>query len=344
MLHWRSNLNRKLLCGLLLLAPLAVCALLAGFLAPYPFDEQFRDYPSASPTQIRLRDAEGRYHWPPFVYVRHMTDLEQKRYTEDRSKRFPLLFFEDGRFLGVKQPARLFLLGTDGLGRDLFSRLLHGARTSLTIAAVALLISLPLALIVGCIAGYYGGLLDFVCMRLIELFLALPTLYLIIALRSALPLGLEPTRVFLALVIVTALFGWAGFARIVRGLVLSLREREFVTAAIALGASTPRIIRRHILPHLAGFALVQASLAAPGFMLAEVTLSYLGLGVPEPLPSWGNMLASAQNIHALASHWWNLTPAVAIFLASLAFHLLAEGLKETFDPRSQTIEPGESFL
>jgi peptide/nickel transport system permease protein len=336
--------NGNLLGGLALLAPLAACALLADFFAPHAYDEQFRDFPAAPPARIRLRDEAGRLHWPPFVYATQLAGLEQKRYAEDRDRRFPLRFFAGDRFVAVEQPARLFLLGTDGLGRDVFSRLLHGARASLGIAAVALLLSLPLALLVGCLAGYYGGAVDFISMRLIELFLALPALYLIIALRGALPLGLEPARVFWALVAVVALFGWAGFARVVRGLALSLRQRDFVTAAIALGASPRRIIVRHLLPHLAGYALVQASLATPGFMLAEVTLSYLGLGVPEPMPSWGNMLAAGQSIHTLAAHWWNLAPAAAIFLTSLAFHLLAEGLKETFDPRAQSVEPTENWL
>jgi peptide/nickel transport system permease protein len=336
--------NRKLIGGLVLLGLLVCCALFAGVLAPYPFDEQFRDHPSAPPVRLHVRDAEGRLHWPPFVHALRLADLEARRYEEDRTQRFPLQFFTNGRLAGVEPPARLFLLGTDGLGRDLLSRLLHGARTSLSIAAAALLISLPLALLIGSIAGYYGGLTDFLCMRLIELFMALPALYLIIALRGALPLALEPSRAFLTLVIVAALFSWAGFARTVRGLALSLRTRDFVTAAIALGASPTRVLTRHILPHLTGFTLVQASLAAPGFMLAEVTLSYLGLGVSEPAPSWGNMLASGQSIHTLAAHWWNLTPAAAIFLASLAFHLLAEGLKEFFDPRAARIESAELLV
>src|SRR5262249_891521 len=156
-------------------------------------------------------------------------------------------------------------------------------------------ISFPLALLVGWLAGYYGGAIDLILMRLVELFLALPAIYLIIALRTMLPLSIEPEKVFLAMVPVISAFGWSYLSRIVRGMVLSLRERDFIQAAVASGAGGWRILRSHIVPQLTGLLLVQAALATPGFILAEVTLSYLGLGVPDPLPSWGNMLSFAQN-------------------------------------------------
>jgi peptide/nickel transport system permease protein len=243
---------------------------------------------------------------------------------------------------GAEEPGRVFLLGTDSLGRDLWSRLLHGARRSLGIAAVSLLIALPLALAVGAAAGYYGGVIDFAVMRAIELFLALPALYLIIALRTALPLDLEPERVFLAMVAVIALFGWAHLARIVRGLALSLRAREFVLAAIATGAGDWRILTTHLLPHLREFSLTQAALMAPGFILAEVTLSYLGLGVPEPLPSWGSMLSSATSAPAMMLHWWNLAPIGAVFLVSFSFQLIADGLKRRFESRDREAGAGRA--
>ncbi len=335
-----SSPNRSLRWGLALLGLLVLCAVFAEFLAPYSPTAQYRELPYAPPIRLHLIDAHGKLHWPPLVYPLQLVDRQQMLYAEDQSQPRPLRFFVRGenyhlfglissqlRLFGVEEPARIFILGSDALGRDVFSRLLYGARMSLSIVAVALLVSIPLALLVGSISGFYGGKLDFICMRSIELFLALPALYLVIALRSALPLNLEPEKVFLALVAVIALFGWASLARIVRGVVLSLREREFVLAAGALGASHPRIIFRHILPQLTGFALTQAAVIAPGFMIAEVTLSYLGIGIQEPLPSWGSMLAAAQSVRVLSSFWWNLSPGVAIFAASLAFHLLAEGLR-----------------
>ena len=327
----------------------AVFAVLADFLSPYDPAAQHRESPYAPPVWPR---------WPgrPFVYATQLADRARMSYVEERSRKFPLRFFVAGeeyrwlgllpcrhRLFGVDEPARIFLLGTDALGRDVFSRLLHGARLSLLIAAGSLLIAFPLAVFAGSVAGFYGGALDFGLMRLIELFLALPALYLVIALRSALPLSLAPEKVFMALTMVIALFGWAYLARVVRGLTLSLRERDFVRAAVALGASDWRVIRHHILPHLTGVTLTQAAIAAPGYMLAEVTLSYLGLGVPEPMPSWGNMLASAQSIQTLGTFWWNLAPAGAIFAVSFAFHLLAEGLRLHFDPRAQEAEAAQQL-
>lgn len=325
----------KLIAGLTLLGLVACGGALAGYLAPYPYEEQHREHPHAPPTRIHF-DGFGR---APYVHASAIVDYAQKSYVEDRGRQYPLRFLAGGRpFISVDEPARIFLLGTDGLGRDIFSRLLYGARLSLAIAGLSLLISLPLALLVGSLAGYYGGAVDFIGMRLIELLLALPAIYLIISLRSALPLDLEPGQVTLAMVGCLTLFGWATLARLTRGVVLSLRERDFVTAAMALGATDRRIIFRHIMPQLTGFMLVQASLAAPGFMLAEVTLSYLGLGIPEPLPSWGNMLASAGEAANLAARWWSLAPAAAIFMTTFAFHLLADALGRIFDPRVEGME------
>jgi peptide/nickel transport system permease protein len=350
--RWKGYANRNLRWGLALLGVFVLCAAWADFLSPYAPAAQHREFPYAPPTRLHLIDDSGKWHWPPFVYSAKLYDRQQMLYAEDRSQRYPLRIFDAGetyklfglfpcqlRLFGVGEPARIFILGSDGLGRDVFSRLLYGARLSLSIAAAALLISFPLGLFFGCISGFYGGKLDFICMRLIELFLALPALYLVIALRSALPLSLEPEQIFFALTAMIALLGWAGLSRVVRGMALSLREREFVHAAAAFGATDLRIIFKHILPHLSGFALTQSAVAAPGFMLAEVTLSYLGLGIQEPLPSWGNMLSAAQSVRVLTSFWWNLAPGAAIFAASLAFHLLAEGLREFFDPRTQNFEP-----
>lgn len=328
--------NRKLQWGLTLLGLLICSAVFADFLAVYDPVLQHRENHFAPPTKLHFTDAEGRWHLRPFV-------------SAEANQQFPLRFFVAGapyrlfgvipsqtHLFGVDEPGRLFLLGSDALGRDVFSRLLYGARMSLMTAAVALLISLPLALLVGSLSGFYGGAFDFVGMRAIELFMALPALYLVIALRSALPLSLPPEKVFFAMVMVIALFGWAGLARIIRGAALSLRERDFVLAAKAIGATDARIIVHHILPNLAAVTLTQAALAVPGYILAEVTLSYLGLGVPEPLPSWGGMLASVGGVQQLSAFWWNLSPGAAIFITSLAFYLLAEGLRELYDARDSS--------
>jgi peptide/nickel transport system permease protein len=342
--------------GLSFLFLLFLCAVFSDFLAPYDPAAQNRELHFAPPTRLRFTDNEGVRHWQPFVYAWRLVDRERMLYAEERSLIYPLRLFVPGEpyrlfglfpchthLFGVDGPGRIFILGSDGLGRDVFSRVVHGARLSLTVAGVALLIAVPLAMVIGSVSGYYGGHFDFTCMRVIELFLALPALYLIIALRSALPLSLAPEKVLISMVMVIALFGWARLARIVRGAALSLREREFILAAIALGASDARIIFRHILPNLSTLILTQAALAAPGYILAEVTLSYLGLGVTEPLPSWGNMLASVGGVQQLGSFWWNLAPGAAIFVTSLAFYLLAEGLSDFTDPRSQTVESARNL-
>ena len=299
--------------GAALLGGIIFFAVFADFLSPYSPTQQHREFPNAPP---RFADA------PLQFWVRG-----------EPYRLFGVIPCEH-RLLGVTEPARLFWLGTDGLGRDVWARLWHGARLSLLIAAISLLLAVPLALIVGGLAGYYGGALDFVLMRLLELMLALPALYLVIALRSALPLDLAPSQVFGAMTLVIGLFGWAHLARIVRARVFTLRTLDFVTAARAAGATDARILLRHLLPQLTGDVLTQAALAAPAYILAEVTLSYLGLGVPEPLPSWGNMLAATQGIQTLMQHWWNLAPLVALFLTSLSFHLIADGLRIRFDPRA----------
>jgi peptide/nickel transport system permease protein len=346
----QRRINPKLRAGLAGLALLAACALGADFLAPYDPAAQHRELYFAPPMTVRLMDAAGRSQ-RPFVYAWQRTGAEPLPYVEARDAVYPLRWFVPGapyrlfgfldcqtHLFGVAEPARVFLFGSDGLGRDLFSRVVYGARLSLALAGVALLIAVPLGLVVGSLAGFYGGRVDFVTMRLVELLLAVPALYLILGLRSALPPDLAPERVFIALVAVIAVFGWANLARVVRGAALSVRGQDYMLAARALGASDVRLIVRHLWPNLLGVVLTQAALAAPGFILAEVTLSYLGLGVPESLPSWGGMLASVGGWSQLSMYWWNLAPGVAIFVTSLAFYFLAEGLREWAEPRAIQID------
>jgi len=341
-----------LLSAVTILLILIGVVLFADVVAPYSSAEQDREHFFAPPTRLHFRDQQGTWHVRPFVYQSSLVDRAQMTYVEATGQSFPVRFFVPSesydiaglipcrtRLFGVDAPAKVFLFGSDGLGRDVFSRLLMGTRLSLSIAFGALLISIPLALVIGSLAGYYGGRIDFVCMRLVELFLALPALYLVIALRSALPLNIPAEGIALALIAVLSLFGWAALARIVRGMVLSLRERQFVDAAIAMGASDWRVLTRHVFPQLVGFTLIQAAIAAPGFVLAEVTLSYLGLGIQEPASSWGSMLASARDLQLVIAYWWNLAPAAAIIVVSLTCHVLAEGLRQWANPRTRKLTP-----
>ena len=324
------------------LVAMHLAALGAGFLAPYDPTEQNRSLPYAPPTRLHFADAEGRFHLRPFVY-RLVRSGAGGAYEEDRRQAHPVvLLTRDGagapggriHLFGVEDPGRIFLLGTDAFGRDQLSRLLHGAQISLFAGLLATVLSLGVGWLLGTLAGYYGRWLDSALMRSAELFLALPWLYLLFAMRAVLPLHLSPGQAFLLLVLVIGLVDWARPARLVRGVVLSARERNYVLAARGFGASDLYLIRRHIAPQTFGLLLTQAALLAPQYILAEVTLSYLGLGVSEPVPSWGNMLASLQQYHVLASYWWMWIPGLALLAVFLAYYALSEALHLRAGPTS----------
>ena len=324
------------------LAAVHLAAIGAGFLAPYAPTEQNRTLPYAPPTLLRFVDAEGRFHLRPFVYRRVDREGAAGAYDEDRSRPFPVRFLVRGggaspgalRLFGVEEPARIFLFGTDGFGRDQLSRLLHGAQISLFAGLLAATLSLGVGFVLGTLAGFYGGGVDAVLMRSAELFLALPWLYLLFAVRAVLPLSVPPGQAFLLLVLVIGLVDWARPARLIRGVVLSARERNYVLAARGFGASDLYLIRRHIAPQTLGLLLTQATLLVPQYILAEVTLSFLGLGVSEPVPSWGNMLASLQHYHVLASYWWMWVPGLALVPVFLAYFALSEALRVRAGPGS----------
>jgi peptide/nickel transport system permease protein len=220
---------------------------------------------------------------------------------------------------------------------DVIERLLYGGQVSLTVGLVGILISFSLGLLLGGISGYFGGFTDSAIMRTTELLLSIPSLYLIIALRAVFPIDLPSQQVYLGIVAILAFIGWAGLARVIRGLVLSIRRNEYVTAAEALGVSRFRIITRHILPNTWSFVIVAATISVPGYILGEVVLSFLGVGVQEPASSWGNMLNQARSIRALTSFPWLLyVPGLAIFLTVMAFNFLGDGLRDALDPRRVT--------
>jgi peptide/nickel transport system permease protein len=231
----------------------------------------------------------------------------------------------------------LYLLGSDSTGRDLFSRLLYGARISLTIGLVGIGITLVMGFLVGGLAGYFGGSFDFFAMRAVEFLMAMPTLYLLMALRAALAPHFGSSEMYLVIIVILSLIGWAGTARVLRGMSLSLRERPFVTAAECLGQSTGKILFKHFLPNLAGYLLVAATLSIPGYILGEATLSFLGIGIQEPSASWGLMLAQAQDMKVMMlNFWWMLLPGVAIFVTVVSFNLLGDALRDIVDPKMKT--------
>jgi peptide/nickel transport system permease protein len=338
-------MSRRGALSLAFLIGVHAVVLVPGFFAPYHFATQDREIPLAPPARLHLVDAQGRFHLRPFVYRWVETAPGSAEYAEDRSVAYPLRLFAPGeayRVLGlftarrhlalVDTPARLNLLGTDGFGRDQLSRLLYGGAPSLLSGLGAALLATALGLALGALAGFYGGWIDRGLVWTADLFLALPWLYLLLAVRAALPLHVPQAHVIALLVLLVGLVDWPRPARLVRAVVLSAREREYVLAARGFGASDLYLLRRHLLPAASSVVLTQAALAVPRYVMAEVTLSFLGLGVGEPAPSWGNMLAALQRYPVLTSHWGMLAPAAALVPVFLAYHRLAEALQARFGP------------
>jgi len=345
-LFWRHfRKSQFAVGGAVILVVFYACALFASFIAPYSMALQDRDRFYHPPTRIHVRDASGAWH-APFIYGSRMQDRSRVIYVEDPSVRYPIHLFPRGEphkilwliptdrhLFGVDAPEKIYLMGADQFGRDVFSRLLFGARISLSVGLFGILITYALGLLMGGIAGYYGGMVDNVLMRLSEIFLSVPALYLILAMRAAFPDDIPSDLLYLMIILILSLVLWASLARIIRGMVLSIRENEYVTAAEALGMSSMRIIVRHILPNTASFVIVAATLSVPGYILGEVALSFLGAGIQEPSASWGNMLQQAQSIRVLRSFPWILVPGVFIFLTVLAFNFLGDGLRDALDPK-----------
>ncbi|HWZ78256.1 MAG TPA: ABC transporter permease [Candidatus Sulfotelmatobacter sp.] len=316
-----------------------------GFFAPYGPVEQDREHAYASPMRLHLVDRQGKIHLRPFFYPLRPSENSVGQYDEDMGRPISLRFFASGasyKLLGFlpsrlhlfrADGARIYLLGSDGYGRDQLSRILYGGQVSLLAGLLGAGITLFIGLGVGAVAGYYGGWRDDVLMRLAELFLALPWLYLLFALRAFLPLAVNPLEAFLLIVVVIATVGWARPARLVRGVVLSAKERDFVRAARGFGASDSYLFRRHVLPETSSVLLTQAAILIPQYVLAEMTLSFLGLGVPEPVASWGNLLTNLQQYSVLMSYWWMYLPALAVAPFFVGYLGLAAALEERADSR-----------
>src|SRR2546423_223710 len=340
--------NRTAMFGLYILVALYLAAVLAGFIAPYKYDTADHDMPFHPPmlTRIHLFDEQGKLS-RPFVYGIAPVAGQHAVYNEDHSKKYPLRLFVKGdryhilwllrsdvHLFGVDQPGRFFLFGSDLVGQDIFSRILYGAQVSLSIGILGILISTLIRMIVGGIAGYFGGVADFLLMRGVEALLAVPSLYFILILRQMFGGGLSSMQLYLIIVVILAFIGWATEARVIRGMVLSLKEQEYVLAARALGFPDLRIIVRHILPNTLSFVIVTATLSVPFYILGEVALSFLGVGIQEPEASWGNMLTAAQNPRYLSDFPWMLAPGVFIFIAVMAWNFLGDGLRDATDPRT----------
>ena len=336
--------------ALVVLAIIYSALLFADFLAPYTKDFSDRTMAYVPPSKIYTIDENGKFSKPyTYNYKREFDDIDLKIvYKQDRSQKHYIKFFAQGqpyKFLGIipmkrhlfttDESGRVFLLGTDINGRDVFSRILFGGRISMTIGFLALFILFPIGLLYGGIAGYFGGKTDIIMMRFAEAVMSIPSFYLLIILASVLPSGMTSIQRFILIVVILALIGWAGFARIIRGMVLSVKNQEYVQAAKSIGASDFRIITKHILPQTTSFVIIAMTLSVPSYILSESGLSFLGLGIQQPDASWGNMLKEAQEYTNIIYRPWLLTPGFLIFVAVLAFNLIGDTIRDILDPKSK---------
>jgi peptide/nickel transport system permease protein len=312
----------------------------AGFFAPYDPVEQDREHPYLPPMKVHLVDSQGHFHFRPFCYAVRLRESTFDQFEESSDQVVPLRLFVAGaryRLAGLvpsrlhlfgAKTHRIYLLGSDAYGRDQLSRILYGGQVSLLAGLLGAGLTLLIGVMIGATAGYFGGWRDGLLMRVAELFVTLPWLYLLFALRAFLPLSVRPVQAFFLTIVVIGAVGWARPARLVRGVVLSAKERDFVRAARGFGATDGYLLRRHILPETSSVILTQAAILVPQFVLAEMTLSFLGLGVPEPVPSWGSLLASLQQYSVLVSYWWMYVPALAIVPFFLGYLGLASALRQ----------------
>lgn len=334
----------------LILVLLYLMIIFADFLAPYSSNYSNREMSYTPPSPIYTINEKGKFSLPyTYNYTREFdSNLMQTVYKLDRSSKYFIKPFAKGetyKFLGiistdrhlfgVREGGNLYLLGTDINGRDVFSRILLGGRISLTIGFLALLIVFPIGLLYGGISGYVGGAVDNIMMRFAEAIMAIPSFYLLIILAAILPAGMTSIQRFCLIVVILALVGWAGFARVIRGMVLSIKKEEFVLAEKTMGASNLRIILKHLLPQTTSYVIIAMTLSVPSYILAESSLSFLGLGIQQPDASWGNMLKEAQEFTNILYRPWLLAPGGLIFIAVLAFNLLGDAIRDYLDPKSE---------
>lgn len=347
------------IAGWLIVGAFILVSVFADLISPYDYREQSRGEPSAPASKLYFRDGAGNFSFRPAVFSRRLTDPLRLQYSEDSSRAFPVNFLARGysySLLGIVQTdlhlfgvagdgaPRINLLGTDMLGRDRLSRLTHAVRFSLVVCSLGVILACWIGVFVGIVSGYAGRLIDTILMGATDAMLALPTLILILAARAAFPLELPPMRAAFLLLLIFALTGWAEMARLARGLVLETRHREFVTAAVATGVTQSRILFRHILPNISRPLVTQALLMLPSFLLAEITLSYLGVGLQEPEASLGNMLIAASDLTMLRAQPISvLSPAIVIFIFVLGIRLVSDRTKKrgaVTEPLSQL--PGQN--
>jgi len=347
LMWWKFRKHRMARWASMVILTFYLMAIFCEFLAPYTLKQRNTSYAYAPPQRIRFISEAG-LHLRPFVYAlrgeRNPQTL-RKYYIEDRSQRYPIRLFARGKpyrlwglfesnihLIGVDSDGTVFLLGTDSMGRDILSRIIYGSRISLTIGLVGVALSFILGLAIGTFSGYSGGWIDNLIQRGIEILRSFPSIPLWMALSAALPASWSPLQIYMGITLVLSFIGWTGLARQVRGKILSLREEDFATAALLVGASQRRIMWRHLLPSFMSHIIVSLTLAVPRMILGETALSFLGLGLRPPITSWGVLLKEAQNVQAIAFQPWLLTPVIFVILTVLAFNFMGDGLRDAADP------------
>lgn len=350
-LVWRRFLRHRLaVISAVIVILLYFVAAFAEFVAPYDPENSFIQYTLAPPSTVRIIDADGNLR-RPFVYqiIRERDPVTLRSiYTEDTTTIFPIRLFVEGpeyrmwglwdsnlHLFGLDVPRDqqgVFLMGADRLGRDMFSRMIYGARISLTIGLVSVVVSLVLGIVLGGISGYYGGFIDNLIQRTIEFIRSIPEIPLIMGLAAALPTDWSIIRIYFGITLLLSLVGWTGLARVVRGRFLSMREEDFVMAARLAGAGEMRIILRHMMPSFLSHIIASLTLAIPAIILAETGLSFIGLGLRAPAISWGVLLQEGQNLRSVALAPWVLLPGLAVIISVLAFNFLGDGIRDAADP------------
>jgi len=346
LMWWKFKRHKVALASGIFLAALYVMILFCEFLAPYNLHTRNVDFIYAPPQRVHFFH-EGSFVGP-FVYGRTMTlDLEtlKRNYADNPADIEPIRFFCRGdsyHFWGLFEsnlhlvcPAeggQLFLLGTDRLGRDVLSRIIYGARISLTIGLLGITVSFVLGIVIGGLAGYHGGVFDLVVQRVIEVLQSIPSIPLWLSLAAIMPATWSPILIYLGITVILGLLDWTGLARAVRSKLLALREEDYVLAAQLMGARGSRIIARHLVPGFMSHLIATATISIPGMILGETALSFLGLGLRPPITSWGILLTEAKSVSVIAFYPWLLFPTIPVILVILAFNFLGDGLRDAADP------------